>query len=607
MFRYIGFSWNSASPSQVGLANQLKLALLRLNRWQPALRLSGLQVYTAGTARGINGVYPLPFNQGVVLGRLFRRRDPAATSTPTDIEFTQCESDRIVHSDGRALLETFWGRYVAFLPDGNDQGRVLRDPTGALPCYSLEIGGVTCVFSWLEDVLEALPGLPPLALNWDAVAAHLLLGRLEGRETALEGVRRILPGELTPLTAGQGQPASLWSAVEMARRPMDTEPTVAAAELRETVVTCARQWASCYPSLLLRLSGGFDSSVLLGSLRTGVSAQRIVCLNYHSPGSDSDERRYARLAAQRAGTTLVERTRDVALRLDEVLKVARTPAPGSYVGRMGSNRMDADTAAAHGAHAMFTGAGGDQLFFEIRCTWPAADYLKLRGLDRGFPGAVLDAARLGRVSFWQALRQAVADRSVSADVVGDIAQFVTLAGPSVRERVARSIARFSQPGLGSSRLPIGKLHQVQELSYPLEYYDPYLREAALEVVNPLLSQPVVELCLRTPTYLLTRGGRGRALARQAFANDIPREIANRQSKGGMEEHVAAVLQRNLPLARSLLLDGRLASQGLIDRKRVEAALSGRPSASDVYVSEIHNCIAIEAWVQRFDGRPSAAA
>jgi asparagine synthase (glutamine-hydrolysing) len=148
-------------------------------------------------------------------------------------------------------------------------------------------------------------------------------------------------------------------------------------------------------------------------------------------------------------------------------------------------------------------------------------------------------------------------------------------------------------------LPIGKLHQVHDLSCAFDYYDPYQRQAAPELVNPLLSQPLVELCLALPTFVLTRGGRGRALARQAFEGDIPAEIAGRRSKGGMDEHIAAVLQRNLPFARSLLLDGELLRRGLLDRGRLEATLSGRISPLAAHVGEVHNCIAIEAWLQRW--------
>ena len=73
----------------------------------------------------------------------------------------------------------------------------------------------------------------------------------------------------------------------------------------------------------------------------------------------------------------------------------------------------------------------------------------------------------------------------------------------------------------------------------------------------MISQPLLELCLSLPTYLLTHGGQGRALAREAFADRIPAEIARRRSKGGVDEHATAVLQRSLPLAREMLLEGQL--------------------------------------------------
>jgi len=598
MFRYIGFSWDAANDAQAGLAARIDQALFAGEGWQAALRLSTLRVYTVGHSKGINGVYRLPGEQGVIVGRLFRRAAEAPAPLQ-DIELTEAEADCIVHTDGQSLTESFWGRYVAFLPSWTGETRVLRDPTGTLPCFRIEIEGVAIFFSWLEDLFDLLPRFAAPAVNWDAVAAHILLGRLGGRETALAGVTQLLPGELTPARTGAGRPLTLWSAVDQASCPVELEPGAAATQLRSTVRECVQSWASCYDVTLLRLSGGVDSAILLTALCPDVPPARVVCLNYHSPGSDGDERAFARLAAGHAGTALIERARDPRFNLEEVLAAARLPTPGSYVGRMGTGRMDADAAMEHGAGAMFTGAGGDQLFFELRCAWPAADYLKLRGIDRGFLAAALDAARLGHVSFWQALRQAFASRSFRANLAADAGSYVTLTPREALEPHLRQSERFVHPALlVPTELPIGKFHQVEALLYPFEYYDPFMRDAAPELVNPLLSQPLIELCLQTPTYLLTLGGRGRALARRAFAGDLPPSIASRRSKGGMEEHVAEVLQRNLLFARDLLLDGHLARQGLLDRRRVEAALSGRLSAVDAYVSEIHNCIALEGWLQR---------
>jgi asparagine synthase (glutamine-hydrolysing) len=75
----------------------------------------------------------------------------------------------------------------------------------------------------------------------------------------------------------------------------------------------------------------------------------------------------------------------------------------------------------------------------------------------------------------------------------------------------------------------------------------------------------------------------------------------------MEEFVATILQRNLPLARGLLLDGHLARQGLLDRTKLEAALDGRLSVQGGTLGEIHDCIAVEAWLRRIADAPRPIA
>ncbi len=604
MFRYISFYWRATDPTRAEIARRLEQALQAQGIWQSALNGAGHRVYTTGAVPGVNDIHPLPLNQGVIVGRLFRRH-PASAQTTRDFELAQAESHRIVHSNGGELVKSFWGRYVAFLPSPTGVPRVLRDPTGSLPCYRVEVEGVSIVLSWLEDLI-ALLHIPTPSVNWDAIAAHLLFGRLGGRETALQGVTQLLPGELAAMSPEGDTPQALWSAVDLARVPMMADPSDAESQLRETTAQCVQSWASCYDAIVLRLSGGVDSSILLGSLRARGPARRLTCLNYFSPGSDSDERRYARLAAQRAGTPLVERHRNDDVALEEVLNVARTPIPPNYLGSLGSRGADFEVAAAHRAHAVFTGAGGDQLFFEFQCTWTAADYLKLHGLDRRFFKAALDAAHLGRVSYWEAIRRALADRAFKGHPAEGTGRSLALMHGDAKGSALQTARRFIHAGwLDAADLPIGKFHQVGALISSLEYYDPYVK-TSIERIHPLLSQPLLELCLATPTYTLTHGGRGRALARRAFAKELPPEIATRRSKGGIEQHVTEVLRRNLPFAREMLLDGQLAHHGLLDRGAVEAALSGRPSTA-AYISEIHTCIAVETWIRRITGCPRAAS
>jgi len=606
MFRYVGLAWDGTVAEHSEAARWLSRAFQSRAEWRPELMCPGLHVFTAGARQGTNGSYLLPAERGVILGQLFRRSDldhPASS----DLELKPPEADRIMQTGGHALFEEVWGRYVAFLRDESGNISVLRDPSGALPCFRMHYERVSIVFSWLEDILNTLPWVPVPEVNWTALAAHILFVKLGGHVTALEGVQQVLPGEAVPLAPGTAPPVLLWNAAEVARKPMDIDTGQAAELLRRTVRSCARSWASCHDSILLRLSGGVDSSILLSCLDPDGTQAQVTCLNYHSPGSDSDERQYARLAASRARRPLLERERATNVRLDRMLDVARTPAPSNYVGRLGAAGMDAVLASELGASALFTGAGGDQLFFELGCCWPAADYLHVRGLDAGFWTAAMDAARLGRVSVWKTVRQAIADRLRPADPWRDAGRYLSLVNGDALPRPGQR-ERFVHPALlPGNGLPVGKLNQTLQLLHPVDYYDPYDREAAPEAVDPLLSQPLVELCLRLPTYLLTHGGRGRALARQAFAADLPTEIATRRSKGGLEEHIELILQRNLDFARSLLLDGELVRRGILDRPRLEEALSGRPTTLAAHAFEIHVYIGIEAWLQRWPDRHVIAA
>ena len=596
MFRYLAIVWNCAHTQAASAAEHIGRAALADEAWTPALVRPGLQIYTHGSKPGVNGTLSLPGGQGVILGKLFRRRELDAAPGQL-VALSHAEGASVLASGGQTLVDDFWGRYVAFLQSPSASTCVLRDPSGTLPCYLFRSEEVCLVFSWLEDALALLDERAPRAVNWDALATQLAKGGLIGHETALQGVTHVLPGERVDLH--DGTRTLLWSAVAFARESSSQSSAEATHQLRHRVQACTAAWASCYPTVLARLSGGVDSSIMLACLSASRTPSDVIGLNYHSEGSDSDERRYARLTASHVGRDLVERERNREFRIDSVMRIARLPDPVPYVGYMNS-RTDASLARAHGASAIFTGAGGDSVFYEIPRWWPAADYLATRGLDVGFPAAALDAARLGRLSVWLtiglALRQWHKPDLAETHMMGH----KELLCADHLGLDSNDPQRFMHPALlEAGDLPIGKYMQTIAVMYPLGYYDPFEQAAAPELVNPLLSQPLVELCLKLPTYLLTQGGRGRALVRRAFAQDLPAQIVNRRSKGGMEEHVKQVLLDNLDFVRGMLLDGQLAARGLIDRDRIAAFLSGRPSVLAAPIGQFHSLVAVEAWLSRW--------
>lgn len=600
MFRFIALVWSESRPQPSACAQRLSAACLQRPDWHAALLRPGLHVLTTGERPGINEAQVLDGDRGLVLGKLFRRVEfdsgpaPGATLGDTD-------AARILETCGRALVDRFWGRYVAFLQSPAGDTLILRDPSGSLPCFGLNHDGVAIYFSWLEDALQitAATGTPlDWTVNWEVLAHRFLYGAQNGRSTAITEITQLLPGELA--NVDDGTSTLLWTAPNHARLAADMDAREAATLLGHAVRSCVRSWAGCYDTLLLRLSGGVDSSILASCLAAGSTPADVICVNYHSPGADTDERRYAMLAAGRAGRDLLTRERDPSFRIERVLASARMPNPVNYIGAMNA-ATDARVAAAYQAGAMFTGAGGDPLFYEMATWWAAADYLHDRGFDAGFLAAALDAARVGRISLWRAIRLSVREY-IRPDLAArsPTTRSAWVCADFGRERTDGF--RFAHPELrAATDLPIGKHAQTAALMHPVGYYDPFEQAAAPEAVHPLFSQPLVELCLRFPTYLLTRGGRGRALARQAFAKDLPPQIAARRSKGGTDDHIKAVLQNNLDFASGLLLDGQLCRRGFVDRGRLEAALRGGPTTLDWSPGLIHELVAVEAWLTRWPG------
>lgn len=602
MFRYLVLAWDPLRPDCSARVARMRQRLLHDGAWSPAIDVPGMFTATTGGDTRNNRAWPLARDGGVILGSIFGRHGEDTAARPGAAP-NEASLDEVSRTSGASLISSHWGRYVAVLQDKAGIS-VIRDPGGALPCFVRHLDGIWLMFSWLEDSIDLLgpDGVPPL--DWEAIRALLLLGALGGHATALNGVTAVLPGQRLRLERHVTRGAMLWAPADIARSALDLPASEAAALLRQTTERCVGAWAAGDGRILLRLSGGVDSAIVLACLTGTREPESIVCLNYHSPGADGDEREYARQAASMAGCRLIEAPREAGYRLERVLAMALTPCPTSIAGR-----LTADTDAAHarsiGAPAMFTGGGGDQLYFEFRRWWPAADHLRLRGFGPGFLRAAMSAARLGGQSVWRTMRLAVADRLRRSTPGTGTGGSLSLAGPGLLHGPLGDgpldLTPFVHPITHAANdLPIGKHVQLSQLLHPMEYYDPIARQAAPELVNPLLSQPLVELCLRLPTYLLTEGGRPRGLARLAFNDRIPRAIAMRRSKGGMEEHLATVMAQNRDFVRTLLLDGQLVRRGLVDRRRLEDALAAERHALSASTGEILTFVGLEAWLARHD-------
>lgn len=571
-----------------------------------ALRKQGLFVGYAGTRVGSSELHGLG-GQGVVLGKLFERPNNRPSSA-APLTFDEPRTRRILDSHGRELIDRYWGRYLAFLHDETAHTSwVLRDPSGGLPCLTVRFGGVRLYFSAM-DVIQHL-ALGPFDVNWAYLAASLCMMKGQTHATALREVSQVLGGECVELCDDRARSTFYWDALQIAGSNIIDDPGEATRALRDCVVDTVRAWASCYSGITLSLSGGLDSSIVYAALDSA-ARRKLTCFHYYPLGSDLDERHFARLVAQSGGSDLIERPRDSSLTLEPLLQVEASHEPAANcLYYLENSRPDAELAAEYQATAAFTGWGGDQLFYQNHASLAAGDYLHYRGLRPQLLRVAFDSARMDRVSVWKVLRAALAEqvRERPWSLHDDVAEYRPLLRPEVIDEVYRT-ALYVHPLLSDSRgTPSGKFWHAIQLSGPWEFYDPLGRPDDPERVSPLYSQPVLELCLRVPVHVLTLGGWDRAIARRAFYSELPAEVANRRNKGGIERHVREIFERNVTFMRELLLDGALVREGVVDRKKLATALSGKASRLRASAGELLDFVGTEAWLRRWGSQERRAA
>ncbi len=605
MYPFVALVWSAADPAARQEAAQLEQKMRGASvPWENLLTADGISVFAAPPTDPALRSYVLPARAGVVLGKLFPA-DLASEALDCAEQLDERATREILRTGGRHLARNFWGGYVALLADSQARcGYALRDCSGKIPCYYRRFRDVTVVFADVGDLAPL--ELPAPTVNWGYLAAFIHSSQAQVRACAFNEVHEVLAGECLRVQGRSVSQTALWDPRTICRQRRIDRYETAVAELRQVTQKCIDAWARSYDPMLLGLSGGFDSAVVLGCLGHSPSRPRITCLNQYTAVPHEDEREYARAAAVRAGVRLFELPMDSAAdRFDSRLLAApRTCKPSvTALFRLLEINLVNRIAEETGARTLWTGQGGDHIFLQTADTWSAADYLEARGLRPGFITAVRDAAVLSRQPYWFVLRSAYSRRRGARPAPNSLAQTACFVAPTA---LPGDVDEYvSHPwSTDAGDLPRGKQMQIRFLSQVVNRHRPIARLEGAPQHHPLLSQPLMEVCLRIPTYLLLRGGRERGLAREAFADRVPTQILRRRVKGSIVSHATERLRQSEPFVRELLLEGVLAGAGVIVRRELEPYIVQDQPFREEHLLPLLACIAAEGWARTC--APSAA-
>lgn len=494
------------------------------------------------------------------------------------------------------LVTKAWGGYVALWIGAPLEGpTILRDPSGALEVLAWQRDAVSVISA---EAISGRAGPADLSIDWPRV-----MRVLDDPTSAaiapppLTGLLQLEPGSVLH-GPGLATKTVLWSPAAVVRAARGRAwPT--RQQVRQTVDGCVRALADGEPAILCEISGGLDSAIVATSLAANGLGPH-AAINFFRDQPEADERAYAQAVADGTGTPLTTVLRRPFALTAEILEA------GGRTARPNFNGLDPDydtgvidALEAAGAKVLFTGQGGDAVFFQVAASALAVDLLRGAPCEGSRRARLEEVARRTRRSVWSFLPEAITGLPARS----------TLEGRLMREETARHrLPGPSHPWLTQLHgVSHAKRQQIAALAANLTANGETGRADHARIVHPLLCQPVVELCLAIPAPVLSAGERERSFARDAFSDRLPSAITQRRSKGDISVFMGRTLAASAPFLRTFLLDGRLAAQGFIDVAQLEQALEPEALVWKDASREILAAATLEAWIRHWEARLSRAA
>ena len=498
---------------------------------------------------------------------------------------------------GPAFVKRLHGMFALALWDAPRARLVLaRDRVGKKPLLYTRLADGTFAFA---SELKALLQLPVAReLDRAAVDAYLALGYVPGDGTGLVGVRRLPPGHLLVLEAGSERVERYWQPEPRDEELADDEWLE---RVRETVRGAVRRRLVADVPLGALVSGGIDSTIVT-ALMAEASGEPVRTFTVGFADAAYDERRWARVAAERFGTRHEEVVldADVPATLERLVATLDEPLGDEAVLPL---YLICEVAREHVTVAL-TGDGGDESF---------------GGYERY--AAIALASRVPRAAGAAAR---VLPRGERRSRLARAARFLDLAAHEPQDRYAALMEVFprdlraqlwdpdprpTSDVLGPAAVGVRGLQELDISTYLASDLLPKADLASmahsLELRSPFLDHEVIELGLSLPDRLKVRGLRGKVALRRAFADLLPPELATRPKAGF-----------GLPLARWFRDDLRdqahdmLLSDGLFRRAPVERLLAEHDDGRVDHGHRLWCLLVLElwrrAWVESPAHKPVAA-
>jgi len=534
---------------------------------------------------------------------------------------TRSDTETILHlyeEEGEACVERLSGMFAFAIWD-EKRGRLLlaRDRLGIKPLYYASTDSELLFASEIKAILEG--GFEP-ELNEEVLPEYLATRFVSGASTLFRGIRKLEPGRTLCWTREEGfRERRYWSIPAPAQGSRDAEAP-RAEDLRRRLRDCVRSHLMSDVPLGLFLSGGIDSSGLLG-LMTPLVEEPVRTFAVGFAEREADELAYARLAADRAGSIhreVVVSPEDFFRELPRLIWHEDEPiAFPSSVPLFFLSRL-----ARESVKVVLTGEGADELFLgynRYRVTaWNER-------LGRAYAQILPEGARrVVRATVPRMPRPArrYAERSflgLDPGVRSFFCENFSVFGAARREqtldpRVLRASSdphgeamRCYEEAEGSCLDRMSRADLQTYLVRLLMKQDTMSMAASIESRVPFLDHALVEHVAALPDSAKLRGFTTKAILRDALEGLVPSEILTRPKMGFPVPLRPWFAGPFWPVVREFVLSPRARSRELFQPKEVaRLAEEHRTGAAD-HGERLWLLVNLEIWHRVFLERESASS
>lgn len=530
---------------------------------------------------------------------------------------THSDTEVLVHGYdawGAQLCERLNGMFAFSVWDERTHTLALvRDHIGIKPLYLFEDESI---IAWASEV-KSLLVLPQVQRKADrtALCEYLRFGYVPAPRTLFEGVRKVLPATHLRITSEGTESTCYW---DLDIQPREQSESAWKDELTACLDTCVRRQMVSDVPLGAFLSGGIDSSAIVGGMAHGGAEDvKTYAIGFGAEDAFHNELDKAQAVAEIFDTDhheiVVEP--DAAALFEQLIRQLDEPVTDtSFLVTYLVSRF-----ARESVTVILSGVGGDELFGGYRrYLWPQISrYMSwipswiqnwsIRPLVNWLPvdrGSRLKSMFRYLRGYYAHIDQSDGLRYQGYVQIFDDEQLDAVFSSNMRDFLQgyrpRHVADYYEKAPSDD--PLSKMLyadlKTALVDSLLVFSDKMSMAASLEARVPLLDRELVELAAQMPSkFKIAPGRKLKYLLKQVVSDVLPDNIVN-QRKQGFGTPVSRWIRGSLkPLMEELLSAERLLMRGYFNPDAVEKLIDDHMHQRADNSEHIMALMTFEIWHQ----------